>query len=57
MLTNQCLGKETNAEPPGQGTEGSLFRLTDSDKLVVERFLGSHPAVYANNAIALVAPL
>jgi len=37
VLTNQCLGKETNAEPPGRGTEEGFLRLTDSDKLIVER--------------------
>jgi len=35
VLTNQCFGKETNAEPPGRGTEESF--LTDSDKFIVER--------------------
>ena len=24
VLTNQCLGKEMNAEPPGRGTEESF---------------------------------
>jgi len=38
VLTNQCLGKETNAEPPGRGTESFL---PDGDKLIVE-ILGSH---------------
>ena len=33
VLTNQCLGKESNAEPPGQETEESF--LTDSDKFIV----------------------
>jgi hypothetical protein len=37
VLTNQCLGIEKNAEPPGRGTEKSLLRLADSDKLIVER--------------------
>jgi len=35
VLTNQCLGKEKNAEPPGRGTEESF--LTDSDRFIVER--------------------
>jgi hypothetical protein len=33
VLTNQCLGKETNAEPLGRGT-GESF-LMDSDKFIV----------------------
>ena len=37
VLTNQCLGKETNAEPLGRGTEGSF--LMDSDKFIVIRNL------------------
>jgi hypothetical protein len=34
VLTNQCLEKEMNAEPPGQGTEEGLRRLTGSDKFI-----------------------
>src|SRR6266850_303035 len=33
VLTNQCFGKETNAESPGRGTEESF--LVDSDKFIV----------------------
>jgi hypothetical protein len=40
VLTNQCLGKDTNAEPPGRGTEESF--LTDSDEFIVERHCTSH---------------
>jgi len=35
VLTNQCFGKETNAELSARGTEESF--LTDSDKFIVER--------------------
>jgi len=35
VLTNQCFGKGTNAEPPGRGTDESF--LMDSDKLIGPR--------------------
>jgi hypothetical protein len=35
VLTNQCLGKGMNAEPPGRGTEESC--PTNSDEFIVER--------------------
>ena len=38
VLTNQCLGIETNAEPPGQGTEE--YFLMDNNILIVERHWG-----------------
>ena len=33
LFTNQCLGKETNTEPPGRGTDESF--LMDSDIFIV----------------------
>jgi hypothetical protein len=33
VLTNQCLGKEMSAEPPGRGTEEPF--LMDRDKFMV----------------------
>ena len=42
VLTNQYLGKEMDAEPPGRGTEEPRTRiLPDSNKFIVE-ILGSH---------------
>jgi hypothetical protein len=42
VLTNQCLGKETNAE---RGAEESF--LTDGDKLILER----HVCTYGSTII------
>jgi hypothetical protein len=51
VLTNQCLGKEMDAEPPGRGTEESF--LMDSDIFIVETsILGPY-----RHMLALVAPL
>jgi len=54
VLTNQCFGKETNAEPPGRGNEESF--LTDSDKFIVERHDWGQTSDAAET-LALMAPL
>ena len=37
VLTNQCLGKETNAEPPGRGTEESFGIFPDGQRQIYSR--------------------